>query len=197
METGNDELNRLEEKLARGLKFADMLGFKNQQQLQDNQVLLHSLLEVMISKGLVRLHEVEERKKEVSQYFAEKENKGATVQLVDTPDKYTQQETAAIDCENRIHLCKAACCKLWFPLSVQDLDEGIVKWDYYRPYSIAHDESGYCTHMDKEHGCKCSIYKNRPMVCRTYDCRADQRIWLNFEEKIVNPELEKEGWPNI
>ena len=43
--------------------------------------------------------------------------------------KYEFQGGAEIDCENRIHLCKAACCRLPFALSKQDVQEGVVKWD--------------------------------------------------------------------
>jgi hypothetical protein len=42
-------VDNLEEKLASGLQFADMLGFTNQQTTQENQILLHSLLELLVS----------------------------------------------------------------------------------------------------------------------------------------------------
>lgn len=191
-----DSLAEFEKRISKGFQFADMLGFINQKGLKENQILLHSLLELMISKGIIRLHELEERKSEITKYFEEKGQNSAKIHLVETADKYQFKSDVQIDCENRIHLCKASCCKLWFALSKQDLDEGIVKWNYYRPYEIARHEDGYCSHLDKSNKCSCKIYHNRPLVCRSYDCREDKRIWLDFEKRIPNPELEQEGWPN-
>jgi Fe-S-cluster containining protein len=77
---------------------------------------------------------------------------------------------------------------LWFALSVQDLAEGVVKWNYSLPYGIAQEPDGYCRHFDKA-SCQCAIYENRPLICRGYSCAEDKRIWLDFEKKILNPEL--------
>lgn len=191
----NSSLETLEVSLAKGLRFADMLGFINQQELQESQLLIHSLLELLVSKGVIHLHELEDRKKSLSESLAQRNQQATQVQLVETSDKYAVEKSAVIDCENRIHLCKASCCKLWFALSVQDLDEGVVKWNYAQPYSIAQKPNGYCVHIDQTHGCNCAVYENRPLVCRTYDCREDKRIWLDFDNKISNPELEREDWP--
>jgi Fe-S-cluster containining protein len=95
-----------------------------------------------------------------------------------------------IDCANRLHLCKAACCRLRFALSHQDVEEGIVQWEFAHPYFIAQDKDGYCNHLDRS--CmNCTIHENRPVPCRAYDCRNDSRIWANFDERIVSDELEK------
>ena len=65
-------------------------------------------------------------------------------------DKYSFEGGAGIDCENRLHLCQAACCKLPFALSKQDVEEGVVRWDFSAPYLIAHGPDGYCQHLDQE-----------------------------------------------
>ena len=62
-------------------------------------------------------------------------------------DKYTSTEVVEIDCENRLHLCHAACCKLPFALSKQDVHEGVIHWDLGQPYMIAQDSDGYCSHL--------------------------------------------------
>jgi hypothetical protein len=62
----------------------------------------------------------------------------------------------------RIHLCQAACCQLWFPLSKQDVQEGIVQWDLRYPCIIAQDEESYCKHLERG-TCHCSIYAQRPV----------------------------------
>ncbi|HEX2957496.1 MAG TPA: DUF4123 domain-containing protein [Chitinispirillaceae bacterium] len=96
------------------------------------------------------------------------------------PDKYNV-ESPVIDCKSRGHLCKRKCCTLIFALTEQDVREGIVKWDPKKPYQILRDEKRYCVHLiDGE----CSIYDNRPGVCRRMDCRSDRRMWMDFENCI-------------
>lgn len=104
-------------------------------------------------------------------------------------DKYAF-ESVQIDCESRLHLCKAACCKLGFAVSKQDVEEGVVKWNFARPYFIAQAANGYYIHMDRNK-LNCTIHAHRPVPCRGYDCRKDKRIWADFEAKIVSPELDK------
>jgi len=113
---------------------------------------------------------------------------------IQTPgcDKYAFPDGVRIDCESRLHLCKAACCALVFPLSEQDIEEGVVRWDPESPYLNARREDGYCQHLAESR--QCSIYSQRPVPCRAFDCRNDRRIWLDFERRIVNPALlEAEG----
>ena len=109
-------------------------------------------------------------------------------------DKYTFEGTPPIDCAERVSICHAACCRLPFALSKQDVHEGIVRWNLGQPYMIDHGDDGYCSHLD--HGtCACTIYANRPVPCRGFDCRSDQRIWLDFEARVANPDIERPDWP--
>ena len=195
-QTGFDAVvEPLEQRLARGLQFADMLGFTNQQEIRENRVLLQALAELLVGKGILRLHELEERKKQVADYF-EQQDQRPKVHLVVTEDKYTPETTSPVDCENRIHLCKACCCKLWFALSVQDLEERIVRWNYAQPYAIAQGEDGYCVHQEERTGAyRCGVYGNRPLICRTYTCKDDKRIWLDFEGRVINPDILNQNWP--
>jgi len=121
---------------------------------------------------------------------------GPRVFLEDSvPDKYAVPPAEPIDCENRVPLCKAACCRLSVLLSPQDLAEGIVSWDSRRRYFNSQKPDGYCVHLERP-ACRCSIYENRPAACRVYDCRNDQRIWLDFENRIPNPALDQLDWPH-
>jgi Fe-S-cluster containining protein len=72
-----------------------------------------------------------------------------------------------------------------FALSEQDLEERVVKWQYRMPYLIQ-QRDGRCTHQDGDGGC--GVYAQRPGACRSYDCREDKRIWLDFRNKIPAPE---------
>jgi Fe-S-cluster containining protein len=188
------KLDSFEDRLAKGLSYADMLGFTNQNEIEQNKVLINSLVEVLIGKGVIRLDEIDKRKDSLTKYFAENRT-GPMVNLLETPDKYEEKNNIQIDCENRLHLCKGSCCRLSFALSTQDLNEGVVRWNYTEPYVIAKKEDGYCHHCDENK--QCTIYNQRPIICRTYDCRNDARIWEDFENKIPNPDLDKPNWPNI
>ena len=106
------------------------------------------------------------------------------------------QQPVSIDCENRLALCHAACCRLRFALSASELEVGILQWDPDNPFLILQDAQGRCAHLEEE-SCRCSVYEHRPSPCRNFDCRHDDRIWLSFEERLVNPAVNRPGWPLI
>ncbi len=100
-------------------------------------------------------------------------------------DKYAVQ-CPDIDCPSLIPLCRARCCSLSFELTSQDLDEGKVRWELEEPYLIRHERDGFCSHLARPEG-GCTIYEHRPATCRSFDCREDRRIWLDFEKRIPAP----------
>ena len=105
-------------------------------------------------------------------------------------DKYDFESEVKIDCDNRVHLCQATCCRLPFALSKQDIREGIVHWDLGQPYLIEHGADGYCSHLDRE-SAGLHHLADRPVPCRGFDCSNDKRIWLDFEKRIVNSDIER------
>jgi hypothetical protein len=107
-------------------------------------------------------------------------------------DKY-QAEAADIPCAELVHLCQARCCSFTFSLSTQDLDEGVIRWDYGQPYLIRQRASdGYCSHHDPDSR-GCTVHEFRPRVCRVYDCRDDPRIWLDYAQRIPAPPITPGG----
>lgn len=101
-------------------------------------------------------------------------------------DKYTVPPSD-LPCAELVHLCHARCCTYDFALSTQDLDEGIVRWDYGQPYRIRQRASDHtCVHCDPESRA-CTIHEARPRTCRSYDCRKDPRVWIDFEQRIPAP----------
>src|SRR5215469_16797863 len=137
---------------------------------------LYGLVELLEEKKVISIAELDQRKHEVSQRLARKNNEKGIGVLLQEPetDQYTFAAGATIDCENRVALCKAACCRL--------------------PYLIAQDDTGHCVHLDR--GChRCTIHEQRPVPCRGYDCRNDRRIWLDFANRIVNPDIRRDDWP--
>lgn len=185
-------LEELLREISGGLLYCHHRENANTSRVLEVGAFLYALIELLTEGGLLNMEEIEERKKVVGQRLAKRfldKGMGMVVQESEVQDKYTFQSDVRIDCENRIHLCKAACCKMHFALSRQDLEEGVVRWDLSRPYVIAQGQDGYCTHLDRGTH-QCTVYKHRPLPCRGYDCRNDKRIWLDFEKKIVNPELD-------
>jgi hypothetical protein len=157
---------------------------------------LYSLIELLHEKGLISIEELDARQHEVAARLAKKNREKGIGVLLQEPeyDKYTFTGEAEIDCENRVHLCKAACCRLPFALSKQDIREGIIHWDFGQPYLIAQERDGYCTHLERG-SCHCTVRENRPVPCRAYDCRKDKAIWLNFENRVINPDILRDDWP--
>jgi hypothetical protein len=98
-----------------------------------------------------------------------------------------QTASPPIPCAELIPLCHARCCTLSFSLSTEDLDEGVIRWDYGQPYLIRQRASdGFCVHNDPDgHGC--TVHAFRPRVCRSYDCRKDPRVWIDYDNRIAAP----------
>ena len=69
---------------------------------------------------------------------------------------------------------------------MKDVDEEILQ-DFAHSYFIAQGEDGCCRHLEVAAG-GYSIHEDHP--CRAYDCRQDKRIWSDFEQRIVSPDLE-------
>jgi Fe-S-cluster containining protein len=189
MPTDDDGKSATDPELARALLYVHdklAVGLRKQDELSSH---VYALTESLIASGLVKRVEVEKRRALVQAQMVESARthwEGAEV-LHDESDKYAA-ESSEIDCAARAHLCKAACCRLDFTLSRQDLAEGVVRWDVGRPYRIRQRADGWCNHCDPTTKA-CGVHAYRPLVCRQYDCRRDTRIWEDFAGRIPNPLL--------
>jgi Fe-S-cluster containining protein len=151
----------------------------------------YALAELLIAKGVIGMDELDRARRGVENRLTKAaEDAGMAVQLADEPDKYAlpDGDEVRINCAERYELCRAACCKLRFALSEQDIHEGVVRWDLAAPYLNRQREDGSCVHSNAE-TLHCDVYAHRPGVCRRYDCRQDKRIWLDFDNRQINPEL--------
>jgi hypothetical protein len=186
----------LRQQVAEGLFYTHTRLSQNTNKTLEASSFLYALVELLNERGVITVQELDERKKVVAERLvAQLKEKGLGVMLQDPEeDKYAFKGEVEIDCENRVQLCHATCCRLRFALSKQDVYEGIVKWDLGRPYLIAQGNDRYCTHFERS-TCRCTVRENRPVPCRGYDCRNDKRIWLDFEHKIVNPNIHRADWP--
>ncbi len=72
----------------------------------------------------------------------------------------------------------------------QDVEEGIIRWNFGRPYLIAHDADSYCVHLNRDTNL-CSVHQHRPVPCCGFDCKNNEKwqVWQDYEKKILNPEL--------
>jgi len=186
----------LRQEAAEGLFYTHTRLSQNTRNVLETSSFLYGLIELLNEKGLIGITELDERKKVVAERLTSQlKDKGLGVMLSEgDEDKYAFAKEAKIDCENRLHICHAACCRLRFALSKQDVYEGIIRWELGQPYLIAQGNDGYCTHLERG-TCRCTVREHRPVACRGYDCRNDKRIWRDFENRIANPNIERPDWP--
>ena len=149
---------------------------------------LYSLIELLVAKGIIGAGELEQYKDEVKKRLNDSFKEagiGVRVRRSET-DKASPEEEIKVDCEKRKHICHAACCALAYPLSLQDINQGI-RWSLGKPFMNARGTDGYCVHLDRD-TFRCTIYEQRPAVCRQYNCHNDSRVWLDFDKMIINPD---------
>lgn len=175
-----------DEDLEGGLRFTHLLGMQTKLDVADTSARVHGLIEELVARGVISLRSLDERVAKARNEEAERSRTQATVAVGPTGDKYAL-ESPNVPCVELFPLCKARCCRLTFPVSFQDLDEGVVRWDYARPYHIRKRDDGRCVHSVEATGA-CGVYEHRPSICRTYDCRSDSRIWTDFEKRIPAPD---------
>src|SRR5499425_3290509 len=158
----NSGREKLRQELADGLLYIHSRLSENTKSTLEAASFLYALVELLSEQGVISIDKLDERKAEVAKRLAKKNaDKGVGVLLQEPEyDKYTFEGEAKIDCENLVHLCRAACCRLPFALSKQDIREGIVHWDLGQPYLIEHNADGYCTHVDCNTRA-CTIYAHR------------------------------------
>lgn len=151
---------------------------------------VYALTELLVRDDVIDAPELESRRGVIFDQMRAKQPLRwltARVHHLET-DKYDPVHAVVIDCASRLPLCRAACCRLSFYLGNQDLEEGIVRWDLARPYHIKQTRDGYCVHC-RSTDRSCDVWDHRPQACRSYDCRNDSRIWLDFEARIPNPAI--------
>ncbi|MFZ2198275.1 MAG: YkgJ family cysteine cluster protein [Thermodesulfovibrionales bacterium] len=90
---------------------------------------------------------------------------------------YGQEEEglpdAVIDCRSKIQECRAACCTLTFALTRDETQKSIIRHNPEKPFFISRNTDGYCTHLDRG-SMECTVWNDRPLRCRRYDCTEDR-----------------------
>ena len=167
--------------IERGLQFSNVMLTVNQEASNEAVAYVQALVDLPVAKGIIRQEELEQPLEQAQREVAEAVV--PRVRLGETSDKYAEGQSVDADCPNRVHLCQGRCCTFKFYLTKQDLDEGVVRWDYGNPYWIRQGPDGYCVHFDREKR-GCGVYETRPYICRRFDCRKDKRLWIDYEQAI-------------
>lgn len=195
-ELSNGKLNglfsKIKDDITSGLLYTHTRINFNTSKTLEGSSFLYALIELLSEKGLLSIEELDERKKQVAGRLVKKFKESGIGLMCQDPehDKYTFEHEVSVNCQERLHICKAICCKFPFALSRQDVEEGIIRWEFGRPYLIAHDTNDYCVHLDQE-SYLCAVHKNRPVPCRGFDCKDNKKwkVWQDYDKKILNPHL--------
>jgi Fe-S-cluster containining protein len=178
-----------------GLRFTHKMGEETRLAVHELELSVAALLEELIENGLVEEAEYVERIAKVQVAGIKRLEEHVHIRIENADDKY-KLGSPDVPCAELIPLCRGRCCTLHFPLTKQDLNERVVRWDYDQPYIIQQGDDRYCVHNDRATR-GCTVYTHRPAVCRTYDCRKDKRIWLDYERRIpaIDPKLDARNTP--
>ncbi len=189
------ELLELDRQLERGSLFTQASLERSIHRLRQAESLMADLVTALDAKGVVSVQELgvrfadqgaEDGEDEAVEDTSARVGWPSIALRVDDPDGPTTPDVL-VDCDARMHVCHAVCCKMKFPLSAPEVDAGSVKWDIGHPYVIRQESTGYCTHNDTATG-HCGVYAERPAICRRYSCANDGRIWKDFDNMVLNHE---------
>jgi Fe-S-cluster containining protein len=183
----HDQLRQLEQQVERGSLFAHTALSEQAIRTNENEAMINGLVDFLVGQGLVELDglrgAVESARKETVEK-GEFATLGVAIR-VDGAD--ATEPPAVVDCDARLPVCKAVCCRLRFALSAEEIESGPMRWDLGQPYLNRVGERGYCHQIDPASG-HCGVYEDRPTVCRQYSCAGDARIWKDFDAMQLNQE---------
>src|SRR5262245_51921434 len=110
----SEALAELHGEIAGGLLYTHHRANTNTSKTLEVTAFAYALIELLLEKGLLTEEELNERKRQVAHRLSERFREAGMGVVFQDPEenKYKFQSPTGIDCENRIHLCKAACCRL-------------------------------------------------------------------------------------
>ncbi len=185
-----DPLAELDRQVQRGSMFTQAALQRTSQRLSETEAILARVIDHLAAGRLVDPEALGLVSEEPAAPAAGEEERPSTTitwpaVAIREDESDTQEAPEVVDCAARMPVCQAVCCRLKFPLSAAEIGAGRVKWDIGHPYLIRHESDGWCSHVDR--GSKgCTVYDDRPAVCRTYSCAGDRRIWEDFDRMILN-----------
>ena len=181
----NNVVQELNSQLERGSLFAHTALGENAMRLAQLQAVVHGLADLLIAKGSISSSDLAKSIQHADEELRQRGEQLGPGTLIRVDAIEDTPAEATVDCESRLHICQAVCCRLNFALSVEEIEDGHARWDLGLPYHIRKQPNGCCVHQN---GKGCSIYDHRPGVCRRYSCARDPRIWTDFEGMRLNHE---------
>jgi Fe-S-cluster containining protein len=138
---------------------------------------LSALIDLLIAKGVVGFHEMNERRAVAEQRIAK-----VRAETWNGPQLTPENDAAPVtlDCESRQPTCKSACCRMYrVNLTAGEVKSGKLLWDLAVPYALPRLPSGDCAYLNAT-SLQCTIWDSRPQVCRQYSCEKDPDVWSDF-----------------
>ncbi len=188
----NQKLKELERQLERSGFFSHTTLSRQAERINEIESFLYGLIDTLNTKGLIEIPSFEQTVKIVRDETLRKKEHFHVGIGIRVDKQQEEKKVKVVNCGERIPICKAICCKLNFALSVPEIEDGKVKWDLGHPYFIRQKKNGYCSHLDTEKKC-CSVYSDRPGICKKYSCADDDRIWKDFKKMELNTEWIEEN----
>ena len=189
-----ENTKEIERQLER-LSFFSQNGLTTQaNRFNELESVLYGLINTLIAGGLINDRKLQKITSLVKENMKEKGEQHAIGILINAPDDPNEEAPTLpmVNCDERLHICKAVCCQMKFALTAEEIEAGTIKWDLGLPYQIRQGKDSYCTHIDKDKKC-CTIYDDRPKVCHKFNCTNDKRIWNDFEKMELNHDWIKEN----
>ena len=112
-------------------------------------------------------------------------------------------KTVVLDCDAGRRLgCASYCCRLIVRLAPAERDPG--QPDNPAKHCIDKDpEDGLCVYFDRDTG-RCSIWEDRPAICRAYDCNQDPLLQVvlrdgfsSLTRLVTSTPAPKESWGEV
>ena len=123
--------NQQRDELIRGLLYTHNRANANTAQVHEANAAVQALIEVLEDAGVLDRAELEQRRRDARvRLRREYVDRGMAVAVQEFEvSKYEFTGGPVIDCEARLPLCGAACCKLPLALSTEDVREGVLTWE--------------------------------------------------------------------
>lgn len=179
-------LEALEQQAVEGAMHTHSVHSRLADRIHTLESMLYGLVDLLVDKQLVGESDLTTFAARVAETIEQRGERahGGVALRIDPPG---EQNVTTVNCAERMPICKAICCRLSFPLTADEVQQGQLKWDLGQPYFMRHDERGACVHQDRSSG-SCGVYTDRPGVCRRYSCANDKRIWKDFDGMVLNQE---------
>ena len=182
-----DRVHDLERQVERGNLFAHTVLTEQAARANKTEALLHGLADLLIRNDVISAEDLLAAVDTTGRQIADAGGRAKVDVAIRVDGDAPEVSADEIDCEARIPYCKAVCCRMRWALTVEEIEQGPMKWDLGRPYFNRHNAEGYCEQIDPEtHGCH--IYEDRPSPCRQFSCKGDDRIWKDFDAMVINQE---------